>query len=474
MAETTGSTSPSLHIVVFPWLAMGHMIPFLELSKRLATRGHAVTFVSTPRNAARLGLGLGSVGPPGVRVVALDLPAVDGLPEGAESTADVPRDKVGLLKKAFDGLAAPFAALLAGFSRKPDWLVLDFTHYWAWPIAEEHQIPCAMFIIFAPSHMAITGPEQENEAHPRRTTEDYMAPPPWIPSPCPSAYRRGRHEAERMAAAFRPNASGVADVGRLWAGMHRPICRLVLYRSCPEVELEPPPLFPLLTKLFSKPAVPAGLLLPDGADDDESSSSSFAPAMRWLDEQPRGSVVYVALGSEAPVTAEQLGELALGLELSGARFLWALPRLRERRLLPEGFEARVAGRGVVSSGWVPQKRALAHGAVDAFLTHCGWGSAVESLRFGGGHPLVMLPFVADQGLVARAMEARGVGVMVPRDEGDESFDRDGVAAAVRRAMSEEEGKVLARNAAELGEIVADTARQERYVDELVEQLQLYK
>jgi hypothetical protein len=25
--------------VVFPWLAFGHMIPFLELSKRLARRG---------------------------------------------------------------------------------------------------------------------------------------------------------------------------------------------------------------------------------------------------------------------------------------------------------------------------------------------------------------------------------------------------------------------------------------------------
>ncbi|KAL6611394.1 hypothetical protein ACP70R_039322 [Stipagrostis hirtigluma subsp. patula] len=36
-------------------LAFGHMIPFLELSKRLARRGHAVTFVSTSRNAARLG-----------------------------------------------------------------------------------------------------------------------------------------------------------------------------------------------------------------------------------------------------------------------------------------------------------------------------------------------------------------------------------------------------------------------------------
>ena len=43
-----------LEVVMFPWLAFGHMIPFLELSKRLAARGHAVAFVSTPRNLARL------------------------------------------------------------------------------------------------------------------------------------------------------------------------------------------------------------------------------------------------------------------------------------------------------------------------------------------------------------------------------------------------------------------------------------
>jgi hypothetical protein len=163
MAETQhqqeggAGASPDLHVVVFPWLAFGHMIPFLELSKRLARRGHAVTFVSTPRNAARLG-----AVPPELsarlRVVALGLPDVEGLPDGAESTADVPPEKVGLLKKAFDGLTAPFADLVAalacanaaggsgdavsgvGFSRKPDFIVLDFAQNWIWPIAEEHEV----------------------------------------------------------------------------------------------------------------------------------------------------------------------------------------------------------------------------------------------------------------------------------------------------------------------------------------------
>ncbi|KAF8768521.1 hypothetical protein HU200_007531 [Digitaria exilis] len=480
-SATAPAASPSLHVVVFPWLAFGHMIPFLELSKRLARRGHAVTFVTTPANAARLGAPTS----PGIhlRVAALALPEVEGLPGGAESTADVPPEKVGLLKKAFDGLAAPFADLVAescsgdgdgdaaaGFSRKPDFIIHDFAHNWIWPIAEEHEIACAVFLILPAAIIAFLGSREANEAHPRSTIEDYMVAPPWIDFPTTIAHRR--HEAIAIAAAFQPNDSGVSDMDRFWEMHHRPCCRLIVLRSCPEAE---PRLFPLLTKMMARPVVPSGLLLPGdevaAVDEDDN-----VDVVRWLDSQPRQSVVYVALGSEAPVTASHVRELAVGLELSGARFLWALRRpsgydAGGEEVLPEGFEARVAGRGVVSTGWVPQVRVLGHGAVGAFVTHCGWGSTVESL-FRFGLPLVMLPFVADQGLIARAMAARGVGVEVPREDDDEGMLRgEDVAAAVRKVMEEEEGKEMARKAMEMRKVVGDRRKQEEYLDELVECLQ---
>uniref|UniRef100_A0A0E0E8W1 Glycosyltransferase n=1 Tax=Oryza meridionalis TaxID=40149 RepID=A0A0E0E8W1_9ORYZ len=494
MAASASSSSP-LHIVMFPWLPFGHMIPFLELSKRLARRGLAVTFVSTPRNAARLG-----ATPPALsahlRVVPLGLPAVDGLPEGAESTADVPPEKVGLLKKAFDGLAAPFAGFVAeacaagdgeatttaaavGFSRKPDWIILDFAQNWVWPIAEEHKIPYATFLIVPAAFVAILGPRRENLTHPRTTAEDYMVQPPWIPFPSNIAYRR-RHEAEWMVAAFRANASGVSDMDRFWESEQHPNCRLIIYRSCPKIE---PRLFPLLTELFAKPAVPAGLLMfPDtiNNDDDTSEQSFVPPAIEWLDKQSEKSVIYVALGSEAPLTEEHVRELALGLELANVQFLWALrPPSGDRGsndggaavILPDGFESRVAARGMVCTRWVPQLRVLAHRAVGGFLTHCGWGSTIESFQFG--HPLVMLPFIVDQGLIAEAMAARGIGVEVARND-DGLFHRDDVAAAVRRVMVEDEGKVLARKAKELSDIVGDREQEEMYLDELVGYLQRYK
>ncbi|XP_034580016.1 putative UDP-rhamnose:rhamnosyltransferase 1 [Setaria viridis] len=118
----------ALHVVVFPWLAFGHIVPFLELAQQLARRGHIVTFLSTPRNVARTR----PVPPelsPYIRFVSLPLPAVDGLRDGAEATSDVPPEKVELLKIAFDGLAAPFAGFLTaacgeetgeGRGRRPD------------------------------------------------------------------------------------------------------------------------------------------------------------------------------------------------------------------------------------------------------------------------------------------------------------------------------------------------------------------
>ncbi|WVZ60939.1 hypothetical protein U9M48_010893 [Paspalum notatum var. saurae] len=471
------AATTKLDVVLFPWLAFGHMIPYLELAKRLAARGHAVTFLSTPRNVARLPPVPADLSPR-LRFVALPPPTVEGLPEGAESTADVPPEKNELIKKAADGLAAPFAAFLAGAvagGRRPDWLIIDFCHRWIPPIAEENKVPCAAFLIVQATTIAFLGPRWAQAAHPRAALEDFVVPPKWCPS-WPPAVAYSRHEAAWAVGTFQRKASGVSDMDRTWEIIEH--TRFTIYRSCDEVE---PGAFAHLTDLFRKPAVPAGVLLqpddPAPADGDATSISRSAgvrsEVLQWLDSQPPKSVIYAALGSEAPLTANNLQELALGLELAGVRFLWAFRKptgmsapsgADAAELLPAGFEDRTRGRGLVWSGWVPQVAVLAHAAVGAFLTHCGWGSTVESLVFG--RPLVMLPFVVDQGLIARTMAERGVGVEVARDEGDGSFSRECVAAAVR-VMVEEEGKVFESNAARLKEAFGDQRRQDQYMDELV-------
>ncbi|XP_062212146.1 putative UDP-rhamnose:rhamnosyltransferase 1 [Phragmites australis] len=462
-----GSSRSRLHVVIFPWLAFGHLLPGLELARRLAARGHLVSFVSTPRNLARLPP-LPPALAPRVDLVPLPLPHVECLPEGAESTNDVPFDAFELHRKAFDGLAAPFAAFLdsacSDEDKRPDWVLVDNFHHWAASAAADRKVPCAMLLhcpasIFA----AFAGQPQPEQAE---TGQQQGAGGEGQPAAAP------RFETEQSRIMYNTEgASGISVARRLFLTLQR--CSLVAMRTC--VELEPEALSRLPT-LFGKPVVPFGLLPPspdggraagkDGNNDDIVS---------WLDAQPAETVVYVALGSEVPLSIELMHELALGLELAGARFLWGLRKphgVPDADILPPGFEERTRGRGLVAMGWVPQISILAHDAVGAFLTHCGWNSIIEGLLFG--HPLIMLPIHGDQGPNARLMEGRKIGVQVPRDENDGSFDRRGVTRAVRAVMLEQESRrVLVANTKKLQEIVADKECHERCIDDFVQRLRSY-
>ncbi|CAN6309696.1 unnamed protein product [Urochloa humidicola] len=275
----------SMHIVIFPWLAFGHLFPCLELAERLASRGHRVSFVSTPRNLARL---------PPVRpvllrlvdLVALPLPRVDGLPDGAESTSDVPHDKFDLHRKAFDGLAAPFAAFLdaaAADGRKPDWVVADFIHHWVAAAAHDRNVPCAMLMPCAAGVTALAGRPGDSRAEQRQAIGQSMSAAPAF-------------EAKQAAEAFAAEGAsgGPSIISRFVQTLAR--SRFVAFRSCPELE---PDAFPLLAGLYGKPAVPLGLLPPQtegmrGVRRNTEDDATF----RWLDAQPAKSVVYVALGTE--------------------------------------------------------------------------------------------------------------------------------------------------------------------------------
>ena len=143
MDADAGSSSTPLRIVIVPWLAFGHLLPYLELTERLALRGHRVSYVSTPRNLARLPP-LRPDAAPRVDLVELPFPRVDGLLEGAESTHDVPDGDRELHWKAFDDLATPFleflAAACADDATRPHWIVADCFHHWAAAAALEHKV----------------------------------------------------------------------------------------------------------------------------------------------------------------------------------------------------------------------------------------------------------------------------------------------------------------------------------------------
>ncbi len=83
----------------------------------------------------------------------------------------------------------------------------------------------------------------------------------------------------------------------------------------------------------------------------------------------------------------------------------------------------------------------------------------------------MLPFLGDQGLIARFLEEKQAGIEVPRNEQDGSFTRDSVAETLRLVMKDEKGKIYRDKAKEMTTIFGDRDLQYRYIDKFVEFLE---
>ncbi|OUZ99748.1 UDP-glucuronosyl/UDP-glucosyltransferase [Macleaya cordata] len=465
-----------LHIVMFPWLAFGHLIPFLEISKCLAQKGHRISFISTPRNLQRLPKIPPNLSHPHLlNFVSLPLPQVDNLPAQAEATIDLPLDQVPYLKKAYDALEGPLSNFLIQTSCTPDWIIYDFAPHWLPSMASKLGVPCVFLSLFNASFNAFIGHPSEAGILGMKP-DQFGVPPDWIPFPSNLAFRK--HEILKISSNIGENVSGVTDVFRVVNAVQG--CDFVAIRSSMEFESE---WFNLLEKkLFQKPVLPVGLLPPPPSvlqgHDQEQYIKNEEWVMRiseWLDKQGKGSVVYVALGTEATLSREELAELALGLELSELAFFWVLRRPAGSTtedptdLLPVGFQDRTRGRGFMCMGWAPQTKILGHPSVGCFLTHCGWGSTIEGLV--SGCPLVLLPLINDQALIARLLVWKKMGLEIERDEEDGSFTRESVAKSLRTVMVDAEGAETYRaKARELREVFGDKVRNDRYLDDFVSYL----
>ncbi|KAG4936143.1 hypothetical protein AAZX31_18G135900 [Glycine max] len=458
-------TEEKLHIVMFPWLAFGHLIPNLELAKLIAQKGHNISFVSTPRNIERLpklSPNLASF----IKFVKLPLPKVDKLPENAEATTDVPYDVVQYLKKAYDDLEEPLTRFLE--SSKVDWLFYDLIPFWAGTVASKLGIKSAFYSICTPPCMGFLGPPSVlmGEDPYRTKLKDFTVTPPWISFPTTVAYRY--FEMMRNSDAVSDNDSGISDMYRFGAVIKN--CDIVVIRGCTEFE---PEWFQVLENIYQKPVLPVGQLINREFEGDEDNITTWQWMKDWLDKQPCGSVVYVAFGSEAKPSQDEVTQIALGLEESKIRFFWVLRVQRgpwdpDVLRLPEGFEERTKGRGIVCTSWAPQLKILSHVAVGGFLTHSGWTSVVEAVQ--NEKPLILLAFLADQGLNARVLEEKKMGYSVPRDERDGSITSDAIANSIRLVMVEDEGRVYREKIKEVKDLFVNTVRQEKYIDELLHYL----
>nr|UTO68657.1 UDP-glucosyltransferase 6 [Isatis tinctoria] len=192
-------------------------------------------------------------------------------------------------------------------------------------------------------------------------------------------------------------------------------------------------------------AYPVGPVLNlTGRTNPGLASAQYAEMMKWLDDQPDSSVLFLCFGSMGVFSAAQITEIAHAIELVGFRFIWAIRTNMEgdgdpHEPLPEGFVDRTMGRGIVCS-WAPQVDILAHKATGGFVSHCGWNSIQESLWYGV--PIATWPMYAEQQLNAFEMvKELGLAVEIRLDyvaDGDrvtlEIVSADEIAAAIRSLM----------------------------------------
>ncbi|XP_020875669.1 UDP-glycosyltransferase 76E7 isoform X2 [Arabidopsis lyrata subsp. lyrata] len=175
--------------------------------------------------------------------------------------------------------------------------------------------------------------------------------------------------------------------------------------------------------------------------------------IEWLNKQKPSSVIYISLGSFTMMETKEVLEMASGLDSSNQHFLWVIrpgsvsgSEISEEELLKKMV---TTDRGYIVK-WAPQKQVLAHSAVRAFWSHCGWNSTLESL--GEGVPMICRPFTTDQKGNARYLECVWkVGIQV---EG--KLERSAVEKAVKRLMVDEEGEEMKRRALSLKEKLKDS------------------
>ena len=451
---------PPLHIAMFPWFAMGHLTPYLHLSNKLAKRGHKISFFIPKKTQTKLQhLNLN---PNLITFVPLNVPHIDGLPFGAETSSDVPFSLVPLIATAMDQTEKQIEHLLKELN--PQIVFFDF-QYWLPNLTQKLGIKSLQYWITSPFSISYFWNGPRHSQGKGLTVDDLKKPPSGYPD---SSIKLYQHELRFLSSSRKlVFGSGVFLYDRLHIGTS--LADAIGFKGCKELD---EPYAEFLGNFYGKPYLLSGPLLPETPKTtlDEKWES-------WLKGFKNGSVVFCAYGSEGPLEKNQFQELLLGLELTCCPFLAALkPPIGFESIeeaLPEGFNERVKGKGFVYGSWIQQQLILKHPSVGCFITHCGAASITEALV--NTCQLVLLPRVGvDHIMNARMMsEKMKVGVEVDKGDEDGLFTKESVCEAVKIVMDDENevGRKVRKNHNELRKFLLSENLESSCVNNFCEKLQ---
>lgn len=434
-------------ILMFPWLAHGHLFPYFELSKRLSQKHNHHFTIYLCSTKVNLNSIKSNDGDALVNLVELEMQSPPNLPPHLHTTKNMPSHLLPTLIATFQQSIPTFSQILD--SLKPHLLIYDGFQPWAPNIASSKGIPSVYFSANGASSISYL-----HHLHTKGTSE---------PFPFPSLYMHD-DAIEKMKSGVRPSIED-EDGDYPW-GNYRKSTDIALVKSSRHVEEK---YAEYLSVLCKKRIVCTGPLISEGGEHDDFERSEI---MRWLNGKGHGSTLYISFGSECFLSKKQIGEIAKGLLLCDVSFLWVIRfplEERERKIeeeLPQGFLETVKERGLVVQGWAPQTKILGHGSIGGFASHCGRSSITESMYFGV--PVIALPMNVEQPLNGQLMVELGVGVWVERGENG-VYMREELAKAIDKVMVEKafyEG--LRQRARRLSETIKE--KEDEEVNEVAKQL----
>ncbi|GAA0153987.1 hypothetical protein LIER_12094 [Lithospermum erythrorhizon] len=104
------------------------------------------------------------------------------------------------------------------------------------------------------------------------------------------------------------------------------------------------------------------------------------------------------------------------------------------------------GKGFIEEVWAPQAKILKHPSIGGFLSHCGWGSILESITFGV--PIIAMPMQYDQPVNAMLVAEMGIGLEFVREEKGQTKGED-LGRVIEEVMFKDEGKAIFRKSREV-------------------------
>ncbi|XP_052146188.1 UDP-glucose flavonoid 3-O-glucosyltransferase 7-like [Oryza glaberrima] len=436
MADAIGGGGRRRRLRVFflPFFAKGHLIPMTDLACRMAAARPEemdATMVVTPGNAALIATAVTRAAARGHPVGVLCYPFPDvGMERGVECLGVAAAHDAWRVYRAVD-LSQPIHEALL-LEHRPDAIVADVPFWWATDIAAELGVPrltfspVGVFPQLAMNNLVAVRAEiiRAGDATPPVPVPGMPGKEISIPaSELPNFLLRD----DQLSVSWdRIRASQLAGFGvavNTFVDLEQTYCHEFSRVDARRAYFVGP------VGMSSNTAARRG-----GDGNDE--------CLRWLSTKPSRSVVYVSFGSWAYFSPRQVRELALGLEASNHPFLWVIrPEDSSGRWAPEGWEQRVAGRGMVVRGCAPQLAVLAHPSVGAFVSHCGWSSVLEAAS--AGVPVLAWPLVFEQFInerlvtevVAFGARVRGGGRRSAREGEPETVPAEAVARAVAGIMA---------------------------------------